>query len=117
MAMSTKEIFYKVKNHLLEQGEKSETSPGGDCVLRTKEGLSCAIGCLIPENKYFPELEDCTLEGTELSEALNHVVGVAPKKVVLKQLLLGVLMRVHDEYDVDEWEYRLERVKEEFGIS
>ena len=44
--MKEQEVFDRVARHLLKQNAKA-TSPRGGCSYRTKEGLSCAVGCLL----------------------------------------------------------------------
>lgn len=54
--MNRQEVFDKVLNHLLKQGRKSVDSDGR-CLYRAPNGDKCAIGCLIPDELYTPELE------------------------------------------------------------
>jgi hypothetical protein len=56
--MTDQEIFDKVALHLLsyaKQGFKSVDDRG--CLYRNGEGLSCAVGCLIPDDLYDPVIE------------------------------------------------------------
>lgn len=58
--MTDREIFDKVRAHLLNQGVKALTPnlPSGRiCRYRTPDGLMCAVGCLIPETFYDPMIE------------------------------------------------------------
>lgn len=54
--MTQQEIFDTVKKHLLTQ-----TKPAKDvdesCLYRTDDGLKCAVGCLIPDEMYFDQME------------------------------------------------------------
>ena len=54
--MNRQEIFDKIYLHLIEQGRKSIDSDG-QCMYRSPDGDKCAIGCLIPDELYTPELE------------------------------------------------------------
>lgn len=67
--MTPQEIFNKVATHLFTQGEKAvemlRTSPERDpepyCRYRMKKGgktLTCAAGCLIPDEVYKPDMEN-----------------------------------------------------------
>lgn len=51
---SCQEIYDKVLNHLVKQGKKSIDSY---CKYRGPDNTSCAVGCLIPDDEYTPELE------------------------------------------------------------
>lgn len=48
--------YNKVKAHLLSQNKRA-VSKDGDCLYRAPDGSKCAIGCLIPDDKYSPEFE------------------------------------------------------------
>lgn len=51
------QAFYdKTIRHLLTQG-KQAISTGGNCWYRSPDGLSCAVGCHIPDELYSPVLE------------------------------------------------------------
>lgn len=48
-------IFNTVANHLLTQNEQS--TENGTCRFFASNGNKCAIGCLIPIDRYTPDLE------------------------------------------------------------
>ena len=57
--MTRQEIFNKVADHLLTQGRvatSSTTLP--TCAYRSTDGATCAVGCLIPDELYVPEMEN-----------------------------------------------------------
>ena len=111
MSMSQKAIFAKVSKHLIKQNARS-TDSDGDCVYRDHRGQSCAIGCLIPEDRYDPGLEGMDLNcDEEIQHVLTPVIGVNPKKRREKLDLLQALLMVHDECDVSQWETELATVK------
>jgi hypothetical protein len=49
------ETFEKVSRHLFEQGRPSVES--GTCLYRGPNGTKCAIGCLIPDELYVPDMD------------------------------------------------------------
>lgn len=49
--------FNKICRHLAKQ--KRRAMDGKNCAYRTKEGLMCAIGCLLPKGEYDPDMEGC----------------------------------------------------------
>lgn len=63
--MNAQEIFDKVATHLIQQGEPAMDS-NGDCVYRNDQGLKCAVGCLIPDDKYEGRFEQLGI-GANLS--------------------------------------------------
>lgn len=56
--LTAQQIFDKVVNHLRTQGRAAHAPNGTGCMYRNDEGLSCAVGCLIPDSHYRPEFDD-----------------------------------------------------------
>jgi len=54
--MTNQELFDRVVSHLRIQGTPA-TDEHGACMYRTEDGLRCAIGCLIPDDRYDPRWE------------------------------------------------------------
>ena len=101
MAMTKQEIFDRVARHLLTQ--KKHAMVNDACVYRTPDGLKCAIGCLIPNELYTPEIEG-------YSATKCQVVHVLLKVGISCIAFLNELQIVHDTYDVDDWAPQLRRV-------
>lgn len=83
---SKQEIFDYVVNHLYTQGKPAKDFIG-NCVYRNKQGLMCAVGCLIPDDVYVKEMEgesvgtiseifDLPAEIYEYKEMLRNLQGV-----------------------------------------
>jgi hypothetical protein len=53
--MNEQEIFNTVVRHLGKQGVQSLNE--FECAYRTSDGLSCAAGCLIPDELYHSDIE------------------------------------------------------------
>lgn len=53
--MTHQEIFNKVIRHLRAQGHQAKGC--NTCVYKAGDGSQCAIGCLIPPDKYDPNME------------------------------------------------------------
>lgn len=53
--LTLREIFDKVKSHLLAQGGRA--MDGTSCVYRSSTGRKCAVGCLIADEAYDPRIE------------------------------------------------------------
>jgi hypothetical protein len=95
-------VFEFVKQHLITQGEKSSSSTS--CYYRNSSELSCAIGCLIEDQFYNDGLEFHNGDDPLVIEAVKKSL---PNWVINKDMLLS-LQSVHDEYEVEEWEWQLE---------
>lgn len=64
--MTDQEIFTRVWEHLNKQRVASVLKePGRDsmCAYRTPDGRMCAVGCLIPDERYHPDMERKTVGG------------------------------------------------------
>lgn len=108
--MKTQEMFDKVVTHLLTQKARSlgpgptgamwamlMQSGGSTCLYRNDEGLKCAAGCLIPEDKYHPSMETVSVEGLPFFQDLCEDGD--------KQLaLLRKCQEVHDQIEIPDWE-------------
>jgi hypothetical protein len=98
---SLTDIFNQVKTHLLTQKVKSTAQDS--CVYRSPVGHKCAIGCLIPDDKYCPNIEGI------------GVVPVDDGNGFWK--LLEDLQRVHDSYESWEWEERLNMIEQKYKLN
>ena len=64
--MNNQEIFNRVVIHLRKQGRKSHSSNRlrrDECKYRAPDGLCCAVGCLIDDEHYRPEMEAKPVSG------------------------------------------------------
>lgn len=96
--MTNQEIFNKVHTHLLTQ--RTAAIEDGACAYRAGS-KSCAVGALIPDSLYTPEIE-----GTSVSVLIeyketypHHTLGYALKQAGFtpeQYPLLRDLQRVHD---------------------
>lgn len=112
MAMTAQEIFTKVATHLLTQKQRArDVHPNGaesPCRYRTAAGLSCAVGCLIPEDLYDPRIEGTILNGV-IDRARDGELPPALASFVLAELephhtMLWNLQHIHDQWNPEtEW--------------
>ena len=116
MTMSMREIFNKVEKHLLKQNKQSIRI--GSCKYRTDSGLSCAVGCLIPDQMYraHANIEFSVVSGLP-SDVLTPIIGVHYAKARRKLDLLGGLQYIHDAYQPSAWPEALAKVKTDFNIN
>lgn len=108
------ELIDKVTAHLLAQGARCESTdevpyikPSGEryvgCLYRN-EGKMCAVGCLIPEDKYSP-----ALEGQVFHQFSNEFVAALGLEE--HTILLNRLQNIHDTVPVWQWKDKLENLR------
>jgi hypothetical protein len=115
--LTNKQIFNKVKKHLLNQGEQAKNLYS--CLYRTQNGLKCAIGCLISDELYSDEIECGILDyndynGIWSGDINNNCllvqtlyqsgIDLSNKETVE---LLNKLQSIHDSFTPYEWENEL----------
>lgn len=71
---SRQEIFDYVTPLLFAQGQRSMLEGGTTCAYRGEHGMRCAVGFLIPDDRYIPALEGTSAMGPEVSAVLSNVV-------------------------------------------
>lgn len=102
--MTRQEIFDTVATHLITQGRRAWT--GTNCMYLAPNGDRCAIGCLIPDDLYTPEMEgsgvDCFYDREDADgQAIDAFIGTLERlgidenDDVTRNLLVG-LQSVHD---------------------
>lgn len=106
--MTNQELFDKVATHLLKQGRRSVRA-NGECAYRGKDGLRCAIGVLIPDDKYGRGLEGLSSDAGSVMNAAGLVDE--------NSLLAHVLQWVHDSVEPAEWRERLKIEAESFRLN
>lgn len=117
--MNAQEIFDTVARHLHKQGKRagkydndSRDEADFRCLYRGPEGTKCAVGCLIPD-----ELYDPNIEGLSVSD----IKDVLLKAGIGAFALLGQLQNVHDT--AWSWEQpgglcnRLTAVAKDYGLN
>ena len=87
---SAQEIFDKVAAHLLKQGRPAREEDC--CRYRTTDGLSCAVGCLIPDELYSP-----SFEGSNASKVIRELYARGRADWREHRDLLKELQWAHDE--------------------
>jgi len=113
--MTPQEAFTKSVVHTLQQGKRSTRlmpySAKKVCAYRGDNGLKCAIGALIPDNEYIPEME-----GNLIID--NFRRGFIPPSLAGFEdiWLLSSIQSVHDNEDVSEWENGFRRVAHVYNL-
>lgn len=125
--LTKREIFEKVKAHLLTQNKKAAeitySSPIDDtgtrrtyeaCFYLTPDGLRCAVGCLLTE-VYKPEMEKMSIDILFADFPGEMEAAGLSKKGHLT--LLSRLQIIHDKFPVEYWEEQLNIVEREFKLA
>ena len=135
--MTPQEVFDKVARHLLTQNERSTISePINDqirgmhirtwCAYRSPRGLKCAVGCIIPDDVYTPDIE-----GDSIRVLIDRAAGASSRNgfsLTDKQTaffrdiqdsrhLLSKLQSMHDVEDPSTWRRSLSTIARNFNLS
>lgn len=103
--MNEREVFDTVKAHLLTQGRRSLNADNGACAYRGANGTSCAVGCLIKDEFYVPEIENRRVQDSLVIRAL--VQSGIPDSPSMSYLLFK-LQDIHDGVLPELWAEKLD---------
>lgn len=81
-----------IRDHLTKQ--KARASDRSQCVYRGDKGNKCAIGCLIPDDKYFVDVEGLTVARAYDLHRRGHD-GASPETLKRMTLLLETVPPEH----------------------
>ncbi len=110
VAMNAQAVFDHVARHVLTQRRRCRRND--NCLYRDGSGAACAIGALIPQSCYVPQMEDRNLFGLvqwcwaspfPQHHALAHCLYE-------HQILLTRLQRLHDSCEPANWPYLLREI-------
>lgn len=101
IAEELRPLFEKIKTHLLTQMEKS-TDEDGLCMYRGLNGLMCAAGCLIPDHKYSPRMEETSSSDLEYFRSTFNSSENA---------LITAFQLLHDDLDPSEWAVEIDELE------
>lgn len=118
--MNRQEVFNKVSTHLLSQMRQA-LGKNYFYAYKTKDGLKCAIGCLIPDNLYDPKIEGLTIRDImEISSQILFSKNILEFKNILETelgplnnddlIFLKDLQLIHDFFFPDTWKKKLENL-------
>ena len=118
--MDTQEIFDTVARALMKQRVASINPETGDCLYRCGE-LRCAVGWLIPDDRYTPDFED------EPVDVVINLCGIPTVKNGSDEAkLLSELQRAHDrrmprvkgdEVALEKWKRSMKDIAATFDLS
>lgn len=94
-------IFDTVVDHLFTQGRPAKTILNGalTCAYRGDDGTKCAVGCLLDDEQYDPDLEGNNVqdEAVQLALGLRVTDVLMSDELVQRRIdLLAALQHVHD---------------------
>ena len=105
-----------VETKLLKQGTKSirgtENIYIGSCALRGTDGMKCAIGWLVPDDVYTPDLDAVEDPVLELIATGNYEKCFG-EQFYEKTEILQELQYVHDHIDPPQWAKEFKRIRRE----
>ena len=104
--MTNQEAFDKMVAHLRKQG-KPARDVNGVCRYRTKDGLMCAVGCLLTDDEYKRGMEGMCVD------ALLPAYGVLQD---LDPPFLAKMQDTHDAWDPSHWEARFADTAARYGL-
>lgn len=107
--MTPQETFDRVVTHLRKQGRKSVDPSTHRCMYRGPDGLKCAVGALIPDEKYSAVFET---KGTLWSPIRSVLLELGHDPTLCNSLQL-----VHDSVSVDNWESHFEIVADKYHLK
>lgn len=117
--MDRQELFNAVAKHLLTQKQKSEgkfINPSGEhtygCAYRGLNGLKCAVGGVIPDEMYKPEME-----GRAVNTLFIYFKCVREYLGADNEEMLSELQWLHDSWVPKLWPRKLRGLAAQFALS
>lgn len=108
------QIFDTCAVHLIRQGSSS-TDDTGLCRYRGGNGYKCAVGCLITDDLYTPELETNLVETAIVMHAVCDSLGIQPNELNIP--LLRELQAIHDIEPPSDWNAWLTRLAHNMKLN
>ena len=112
--MTNQKMFDKVVNHLLTQNAQSTLQNSECCAYRGHDGLKCAIGCLITNEDYRPDMEG-DLEHLILNYS-DDSKSISILNLYNEELLFN-LQTIHDTIPVKRWADELKNLAKEYELD
>lgn len=127
--MNPQEIFNKVWEHA--QKKEIARDAEGNCSYRTDDGKRCFIGCLIPDDKYTPVIENITPSNIVPTDTDDKDIDVVRRRNKFRQILndigietdprtlglLQYLQRAHDGNEPHAWNRVLTDIAKTYELT
>jgi hypothetical protein len=112
MTITKQQIFDRAVEHLRQQRAQSIDPKTSVCLYRGPDGLKCAIGALIPDELYQPEME-----GLLADEIVKRYPTLASLFSPDSPSLLNSLQHMHDFWRLSDWEEGFAEIATEYRLS
>jgi len=111
--MTRQEMFDTAAKHLLTQRTRSVSEDGNYCNYRGQQGRMCAIGPMIPDEKYSPEMEGLVVGNGVVWNAM----GLDSDDPDNLKTLARALQCIHDASAPTAWPYKLLDLALEYNLN
>lgn len=111
--MTRQEMFDTAAKHLLTQRTRSIGEDDNYCNYRGQQGRMCAIGPMIPDEKYSPEMEGLVVGNGVVWNAM----GLDSDDPDNLKTLARKLQCIHDTFAPTAWPYKLLAVALEYNLN
>ena len=92
-------LFPKVEKHLLAMKTRSMVDDNGHCAYRGDGGAMCAVGVLIPDDRYNEKFDALFMPVSSVLSAIPELDGIPePVKKAIANWLASI-QHIHDHYD------------------
>ena len=121
--MDYQHIFNRVTEHLLTQRVQATNCDNETCSYRSPNGNRCAIGALIPDHLYDPDMEDNSVDAvTRLYPAVARWLGVPEDEDSRERgkpiRFLSQLQSIHDKVEPPHlWPAHLRKLATEWNLD
>lgn len=110
--MNKQEIFNTVVTHLRKQNRQALS--GNRCCYKTPDGDKCAVGCLIPDEHFYPEMNDAGVVSA-LMWSIDFPIQLHWMRS--HESLLKDLQKLHDCKLPDYWEEEFTNLAICYGLT
>ncbi len=100
--------FDTVVTGLRKQNARSVSENKHRCMFRSPDGLKCAVGMLITDEKYNPDFDNSSVQE---ANGFNFVVNLGHDEDLLHKLMV-----CHDHTAVNGWEGKFKDIAKQFGL-
>ena len=105
------EAFDTVVTHLLTQNARADHA--GVCLYRGPKDSKCAVGALIPDDRYYHSMEGSSLNGNSAVKDVLVSSGYSTSDFSF----FGVLQKVHDQDKPEAWRQALQLTAKQYKLK
>ena len=110
---SNQDLFDTITTHLRTQGARATCETFDMCVYHASDGRKCAIGCLIPDERYTPVLEGCDLRRNGNVQSILRSLDIDPTNEMLREF-----QQTHDCFEPgSEWEREFRMIAQRYDLT